>query len=143
VLRIGLMLNTPGTTLLRTGNFEGLTEIFGGGVVKGPADVIAGTTLWLRYNVVFPGAWLIPYAQVGAGGVYSDAYKEPVQRELGGPAELQSADGIRRARAPIADECGVSGVRLPPPVERGNRRAESRAELRGRDRWRELFLLAR
>jgi hypothetical protein len=96
-IRLGYMLNTPGTTPFRRANFEVLAELFGGGVIKGPADVIAGTTLFLRYNIVFPGAWLIPYAQIGAGGAYSDAYKQPIQRELGGPLSfnLQAGFGAR------------------------------------------------
>jgi len=103
-VRLGYMLNSPAPMPLLRANFEILAEIFGGGVIKGPADVIAGTTLFLRYNVVYPGAWLIPYVQVGAGGAYSDAYQDPIQRELGGPLSfnLQAGFGARVLVSPTS-----------------------------------------
>lgn len=95
--RLGWMLNSPAGRGIVRGNFEFLAEFFGAGIVKGPGQVLAGTTLWLRYNYVQPAARLVPYVQVGAGGVYSDAHEERPQRLLGSAAvfNLQAGFGAR------------------------------------------------
>jgi opacity protein-like surface antigen len=96
-LRLGIMLNDPAGPGLLTGNFELLGEVFAGPVVEGPGNVLAGGTLVFRYNFVQPSARLIPYVQVGAGGVYTDI----PEKESGGlislPVEfnLQAGAGTR------------------------------------------------
>ena len=96
-LRLGIMLNDPAGPGLLQGNFELLGEVFAGPVVEGPGNVLAGGTLVFRYNFVQPHASLIPYVQVGAGGVYSDI----PEKESGGlislPVEfnLQAGAGTR------------------------------------------------
>lgn len=95
--RFGWMLTDPkGPSILR-GNFEALVELFGGGFVRGPADMLAGASVLLRYNYVQPNARFVPYVQVGLGGAYSDASKEYPQRELGAPVSfnLQAGFGAR------------------------------------------------
>jgi lipid A 3-O-deacylase len=105
-VRVGVMLNTPGTTRFRRGNFELLGELFGAGVIKGPADVIVGTTLLLRHNIVFPGAWLVPYAQIGGGGAYSDAHKDQIQRKIGAPLSFNLKAGVG-ARAFVNEKTAI------------------------------------
>ncbi len=96
-LRLGIMLNDPIGPGLLAGNFEILGEVFAGPVVEGPGNVLAGGTLVFRYNFVQPRARLIPYVQVGAGGVYTDI----PEKESGGlislPVEfnLQAGAGTR------------------------------------------------
>jgi hypothetical protein len=58
--RLGWMLSDPVFEGIFRGNFEVVTELFGGGFVKGPADGLMGVTLFLRYNYVQPGARLVP-----------------------------------------------------------------------------------
>jgi hypothetical protein len=95
--RLGWMLTDPVLEGIFRGNFEFVTEIFGGGFVKGPADGLAGVTLFLRYNYVQPGARFVPYVHAGGGGVYSDASEAQPQRELGSPLlfNLQAGFGAR------------------------------------------------
>jgi hypothetical protein len=96
-LRLGIMLgNARGTNLL-AGNFELLGEVFAGPIFEGPGDVTAGATLFIRYNFVQPRARVIPYLQIGAGGVYTNIS----EKESGGlvslPVEfnLQGVGGTR------------------------------------------------
>jgi Lipid A 3-O-deacylase (PagL) len=95
--RLGWMLSDPVFEGIFRGNFEVVTELFGGGFVKGPADGLMGVTLFLRYNYVQPGARLVPYVHAGGGGVYSDASEAHPQRELGSPLffNLQAGFGAR------------------------------------------------
>ncbi len=75
------------------GNFEGLVEVFGNGVFSDRGNYLAGSTLWLRYNVV-PLGWLVtPYAQLGAGVSMAD-----FERKIFGQAfnfNLNAAFGLR------------------------------------------------
>ena len=79
------------------GNFEFLAEVFGGGVFNGPGNALCGGVLWLRYNWVQPDAWLVPYLQIGAGGLWNDAYHDRSQRAIGEAFEfnLQANLGFR------------------------------------------------
>ena len=96
-VRLGLMLNRPMGEGIWRGNFEVLIEAFGGAVVKGPGNGLAGTTLVLRRNMILEGWKLVPYYQIGGGGVYSDAHEERPQRILGSPLlfNLQAGFGAR------------------------------------------------
>ncbi|HEX8279868.1 MAG TPA: acyloxyacyl hydrolase [Chthoniobacterales bacterium] len=71
-LRVGYMVHDPAFSGMFRGNLELLGELFGGTVFNGPGDVIAGGTLFFRYNFVQPGARIVPYLQTGGGFVYSD-----------------------------------------------------------------------
>ena len=53
-LRLGVMLNDPRGHGFFAGNFEFLGELFGGAIVQGPGDGIAGATLIFRYNFIQP-----------------------------------------------------------------------------------------
>jgi lipid A 3-O-deacylase len=96
-IRLGWMLNSQhGSGCLR-GNCEFLIEAFGGGIYEGPGSYLGGATLLLRYNFVQPDARLVPYFQLGAGGLYSDAAKDEDQRLIGNDLEfnLQASIGAR------------------------------------------------
>lgn len=82
-VRLGWMLNSPSGEGIWRGNFEVLAEVFGGAIVKGPGNLFAGTTVFLRRNIVLSETKWVPYWHVGGGGVYSDAYMEHPQRILG------------------------------------------------------------
>lgn len=95
--RLGVMLNDPRGHGLFAGNFEFLGEAFGGGIVQGPGDVIAGATLIFRYNFVQPKARFVPYFQIGAGGVYTDIGEKESVGQISLPVEfnLQGIGGLR------------------------------------------------
>ncbi|GAB4252347.1 MAG: hypothetical protein OHK005_19590 [Candidatus Methylacidiphilales bacterium] len=97
-LRVGWMLNTPSDNagLLR-GNFEAIGELSTSGVFSGFGSVVIGPTFLVRYNFVQPGWKLVPYVQVGAGFVYTDAYETRSQRAIGQAWEFtpQAAVGFR------------------------------------------------
>jgi len=95
--RIGWMLNDPTGTGFFRGNSELLLEGFFGKVFEGAGDYLGGATLQLRYNFVQPDARFVPYIQIGAGGFYSDIYKDQSQRLIGKSVSinLQTAIGIR------------------------------------------------
>lgn len=96
--RFGIMLYNPrGPGLLR-GNFEFLGEVFGGYIFHGPGDVLAGVSMFLRYNFIQPGARVVPYYQFGGGGVYTDIAHGPEGgNAIGADFEfnLQSILGMR------------------------------------------------
>jgi opacity protein-like surface antigen len=71
-LRVGYMFNDPTFSGAFRGNVQVLAEVFGGPIFSGPGDIVAGGTLFLRYNFVQPNARIVPYLQGGAGLVYSD-----------------------------------------------------------------------
>ncbi len=82
--RFGIMLCHPHGSNFLAGNFEFLGDIFAGPIFQGPGDVLAGSTLLLRYNFIHPRARLIPYLQIGAGLVYTDIS----EKESGGLVSL-------------------------------------------------------
>jgi Lipid A 3-O-deacylase (PagL) len=96
-LRLGVMLSNPHGPSLLAGNFEFLGEAFGGPIVTGPGNVLAGATLFLRYNFIQPRARLIPYLQVGAGGIYTDVPEKESRGLISLPVEfnLQATGGTR------------------------------------------------
>lgn len=95
-LRMGWMLTTPHGSGFFRGNCEFLVEAFGGPVIHGPGNGLVGASLLLRYNFVQPDARLVPYVQIGGGGIYSDAYKDHSQSLIGAPFEfnLQARLGL-------------------------------------------------
>jgi hypothetical protein len=96
-LRLGIMLNDPFHAGLLSGNFELMGELFGGGIFNGPGDVLAGATLLLRYNFLQPRACVVPYVQIGGGGVYTNISEGESRGLIGAPVEfnLQSTGGLR------------------------------------------------
>jgi lipid A 3-O-deacylase len=105
-VRLGWMLSTPSGEGFCRGNTEFLLEAFGGGIFEGPGSYLAGGTLLLRYNFVQPESKWVPYFQIGAGGLYSDASKDQNQRLIGSEFEfnLQGGLGLRYF---VSERCAV------------------------------------
>jgi hypothetical protein len=82
-LRYGWMLNDPSGSGCLRGNWEFMIGAFGGPIFEGPGDYHVGADLVLRYNFVQPGAKVIPFFQISAGGDFSDVVDDPVQDYLG------------------------------------------------------------
>jgi opacity protein-like surface antigen len=97
-VREGWMLNDVRSGFF-FGNEEFLIDAFAGPIFKGPGSVMTGVTLILRHNFVTrAGAFFVPYYQMGAGGLYSDAANaDRVQFGIGSTVEfnLQAALGAR------------------------------------------------
>ncbi len=97
-LRVGYMADSPhwGGTSLR-GNDEFLIEAVGGYIFQGPGHGLGGLSLLYRRNFLSPGARLVPYLNLGGGGVYCDAYHNRYQQALGSGFEfdLQASVGLR------------------------------------------------
>jgi hypothetical protein len=96
-LRLGTMLSNPHGSGFFAGNYELLAEVFGGGIFQGPGNVEAGATLFLRYNFIQPQARVIPYMQIGGGGVYTDISETDSRGLVSLPVEfdLQGTGGLR------------------------------------------------
>ena len=82
--RYGLMLSNPHGSNFLAGNFEFLNELFVGPIFQGPGNVIAGSTVFIRYNFIQPRARIIPYLEIGGGLIYTDIS----ERESGGLVSL-------------------------------------------------------
>lgn len=96
-LRLGVMLSNPHGTGFFAGNSEFLAEIFGGPIFEGAGSVNAGATIFIRYNFFRPGARVIPYFQIGGGGVYTDIDRKGSRGLVSLPVEfnLQGGGGLR------------------------------------------------
>lgn len=96
-LRLGVMLSNPHGSGFFAGNYELLGEVFGGGIFQGPGSVEAGGTLFIRYNFIQPKTRVIPYMQIGAGGIYTDISERESRGLVSLPVEfnLQGTGGLR------------------------------------------------
>jgi hypothetical protein len=105
-LRLGWMLSTASGEGLFRGNTEVLVEVFGAEIFEGPGSYLAGGTLFVRYNFVQAESKWVPYFQLGAGGLYSDASQDQSQRLIGSDFEfnLQAGLGVRYF---VSDRCAV------------------------------------
>jgi len=79
-------------------NFRMLAEATYSKTTTGPSGYLVGGTLLLRYDFE-PIGKLIPYAQVGAGILYTDLYKDYSQNLVGNEIEFnpQASLGFRYA----------------------------------------------
>ncbi len=82
-LTVGLMLTSPGGSGILRGNWEVLLNAAVAEVLNGPGNYLAGGRVLFRYNFVQENARWVPFIQVGAGGLASDAYRDHSQRILG------------------------------------------------------------
>ena len=88
IIRAGYMLDTPhGSNFLR-GNDEIMLETEGGPIFHGYGSALGGLSIVYRRNFLSPGAKIVPYLNLGAGGIYSDAFHDRVQQSLGGQFEF-------------------------------------------------------
>ena len=99
VVRVGYMLDGVSGHGIFRGNDEVMLEAAGGSIWVGPGSGLGGLSLIYRRNFLYPRvqARLVPYVDLGAGGVYSDGYHTFPQRELGSAFEfdLQAGLGLR------------------------------------------------
>lgn len=97
-LRLGWMLNMPSEEewILR-GNFEALFEATYSEIIDGFGNYMCGITALIRYNFVRPHWRLVPYLQLGAGIVYTDAHRDTTQNLIGQAIEFtpQGSVGLR------------------------------------------------
>jgi hypothetical protein len=92
--RYGWMLNDQRSGFF-SGNEEFLLEVFGGPVIDGPGSYLAGGTMLLRHNFVWGHhPVLVPYLQIGAGIVGSDASSDHSQFSIGTPVEFNLQAGL-------------------------------------------------
>jgi hypothetical protein len=96
-LRLGVMLSDPRGSGFFAGNYEFLGEVFAGPIFQGSGTVTAGATLFIRYNFIQPGARVIPYMQIGGGGIYTDISEHDSHGLVSLPVEfnLQGTGGLR------------------------------------------------
>lgn len=96
-IRLGRMCSPVNGRGLLRGNWEGLLEVFGDEVIAGPGTGFLGASLRGRYNFVQEQARLVPYLQIGAGGLADDVYRDRCQRVIGSGFEfiLQAGGGVR------------------------------------------------
>lgn len=106
-VRAGWMLSDPrGDGFLR-GNWEFLLTAFGGGIFDGPGDILIGAEMLLRYNFVQPGSRLIPFIQIGGGGVYSDAAGDDSIQHLIGTDLSFVLEGEIGLRYKLNERCAI------------------------------------
>jgi hypothetical protein len=97
-VRHGWMLSDPGETWLGCGNHELLCDVTAADITSGGyGTYTAGQSFLLRFNQVEPGSSLVPYYQVGAGWLVTDAYENRTQPAIGQEFNftLQAAVGVR------------------------------------------------
>jgi lipid A 3-O-deacylase len=94
-LRLGWMINGPGRVgFLPRGNLEAILELTNSIIYKGPGNYMGGLTALIRYNIVPKDSRFVPYVQVGAGVVYTDAYKDRTQNAIGNSVEFTPQGSI-------------------------------------------------
>lgn len=105
-LRFGIMLTDPRLSGWFPGNTELLIEGFGGEIFSDVGSVIAGANLFVRRNFILGASQLIPYAQIGGGGAYSDLARTESQGLLGSEFNfsLSMAIGLR---VPLSRRCSL------------------------------------
>ena len=71
-MQVGYMLNELWMSGFWRNNYEIVLEGFGAGIYQNTGTYIAGTTLWLRHNLVPEGWRVTPFAEIGLGFVSMD-----------------------------------------------------------------------
>jgi hypothetical protein len=97
-LRFGWMTSDLNKTrYFGTGNIELLFELSNSQIFKGFGEYVRGFTLLGRYNFLLSDSGFVPYLQVGAGAVVTDAYKDNYQGAIGQCIEfaLSGSLGLR------------------------------------------------
>lgn len=66
-------------------------------IVEGPGTIFGGFSLLTRMDLVDPDSLIVPYGQLGAGVVFTDAHQDMTQRAIGQFQEflLQAHGGMR------------------------------------------------
>ena len=92
--RLGYMIDSAQGHGAFRGNDEIIIEAIAGPIYTGPGSALGGLSLIYRRNFVQPESRFVPYLDLGAGGIYSDAYHQRVQRALGTPFEFDLISGL-------------------------------------------------
>lgn len=75
MVRFNRVINDPRPNRFLKGSFESIIEIDTMPVVNGPASIVIGGSLLMRYNfATYKRRRLVFYGQMGGGGMYTDAY---------------------------------------------------------------------
>jgi len=82
-VRQGVMLSCPEDHWWGHGNYECLFDVTGAAITSTYGHYFAGPSFYLRANWVTPDSCVVPYAQLGTGAVWNDAYKDQGQRAIG------------------------------------------------------------
>ena len=94
-IRWGTMINAPqDTDALYRGNMEVLFDLTAGYVNGSFGNYLFGPAVIGRYNFVQPNAPIIPYLQVGAGFIVTDAYKYRTQDAIGQQVDARLFAGL-------------------------------------------------
>ena len=92
--RFGYMIDTARGHGFFRGNDEVIIEAIAGPIYTGPGSALGGLSLIYRRNFVQPESRFVPYIDLGAGGIYSDASHQKIQRALGTPFEFDLISGL-------------------------------------------------
>ncbi len=93
-IRYGWMLNDIHGSSFWRGNDELLLEAFAGEVFKGPKGDFGGGMLILRHNFVQDNSRIIPYVQIGGGGLGNDIFHNQTQTRIGEEFEFTLHGGL-------------------------------------------------
>ena len=75
IVRLNRVFNDPRPDRRLKGSFEWIFELDTLPVVNGPASIVIGGSALLRYNFgTYKHKRLVPYGQIGGGGMYTDAF---------------------------------------------------------------------
>jgi hypothetical protein len=106
-LSYGWMLTSPHGSGLFRGNWEFLLSAFGSGITDGPGGFMSGGRLKLRYNFVQEHCRVIPFFELGAGGLGNDIYLDHHQSIIGSAFEFDLEASLG-ARIMISDRWAIS-----------------------------------
>jgi hypothetical protein len=82
-IRQGVMTSSPEEHWWGRGNYECLLDLTGAAITSTYGNWFVGPTFFARANLIEPGSPIIPYAQVGTGGIFNDAYLDQTQHAIG------------------------------------------------------------
>jgi hypothetical protein len=101
-VRQGVMVTAPEEHWWGRGNYECLVDATAASITTSYGSYFTGLTFFGRMNWVEPGAEIVPYAQVGTGGIVNDAYRDQTQHAIGQAFEfyLHAELGLRIFIAP-------------------------------------------
>lgn len=101
-IRQGWMLTDPEDYGWGLTNFECVLDFTAAAITSNYGNWFFGPSFLLRSNWLELGPTVVPYTQLGVGGVYNDAYRDQTQEAIGGYFEfyLHAEAGLRWFIAP-------------------------------------------
>jgi hypothetical protein len=106
-MRAGWMLSDPRGHGFFRGNWEFVLAVFGGSIFDGPGNMLVGSEMLLRYNFIQPSSRLVPFVQIGGGGVYSDAADNDSIQHLIGTDLSFILEGEIGLRCKLNERCAI------------------------------------